>query len=320
MKATSKVKILKLAIVLALAVWMLSPEVSLITGGDGVDFSIGHESEFEVGDTTADAISNNLSSCLDEGAVEVTYGGNRSDLAYADCDRIAETIKASGASSYRAIDADKGTVVLESVDMSTETSQITLVRLNTTQSFIDSISPSLTVGFALGDSDVMIPTDSRIESADGKMDIYIDLPVGLYDIARDLGCELFIGMDIHYMGLMDLSVAIGNDETNAEDARISVAEGVCTISFDASAEDVADQIEGLDGAAICGQPVTSSVTPSSATASFPVGSSATLSSFLSSCLSAQGRLSLVHGSLDIELAGDQAEGLIGIIGMLEDSA
>lgn len=321
MNATGKVKLLKLVVVLALAIWMLLPEISIVTeGGDGLEFSIGSESVFEVGDTTEDAIRANLDSSVDAGAVQVSFGDVSMPIDGGGTEAAAAAIASSGASEYRAVDASGSTVTVRVVDMSTESAQRAAVRIESTERFINSLSPSMSVGFALGHSEVSIPTDSRIETDGGTMVVVIDIQKGLYDVARSLGCELVVGIDVRYLGMLEASVQAGFDDDGFEDAAVSVSGSVCTISFDPSAEDLASAAERLDGASVCGSVISSSVSPGSSSISFDIGASGSLSGFLEDSLGKAGTLSLAVGGRTLTLDGGAAEGVIDIAGILEASA
>lgn len=314
MKATSKVKALKYAIVLVLVIWMASPVISLFTEGDeGLSFSIGSESVFEVGDTTEDAIESNLENSRDEGAQRVLFANRTRDLGSGDLDALASEIKGSGASTYTAVDGDGLTVTVESVDASTAEARIQSVRVNATDRFLDSISPGMSIGFALGQSEVSVPTDSRIERGEGCMDIVVEIPRGLDEVAVDLGCELVICVDVHYMGLLDASVGVGMDDKEYRDAEITVSGSVCTVALDPDAD-----ASRLDGGRICG--ATASVSPSDGTVTFDIGASDSLSSFLESALEKDGSIDISYSGGSVSFDGEAARGIVEIVRILEGSA
>lgn len=314
MKTTSKVKALKYALVLVLAIWMALPVASLFTEGDGgIDYSVGSESVFTVGDTTEDAIESNLESSRDEGAQRVSFADLSRDLGSGDLDALASEIKASGASAYTAVDGEGRTVTVDSVDMSTDDARIQAVRVNAADRFLDSISPEMSVRFALGDSEVSIPTDSRIDRGDGFMDIVVEIPRGLDEVAVDLGCELAVCVDIHYMGLLDASVDVGLDENEYRDASVSVAGSVCTVTLDPDAD-----ATRLDGGRICGS--AASVSSSGSVVTFDIGASGSLSSFLESALGRDGSIVIAYSGGSVSFDGDAARGIVEIVRILEGSA
>lgn len=312
MRTTSKVKALKYAIVLVLVIWMALPVASLFTeGDDGFAFSIGSESEFEVGETTEDAIRSNLEDSLSNGAVGVRFDGDYRDLRSEDIGSIAAAIRSSGASSYTAVDGNGRTVTLDSIDLSTDDAQVHAVRVNATDRFLDSISPSMTMEFALGDSDVSVPTDSRIVRNEGSMDIIVEVPQGLYDLATDLGCELVIMVGVHYMGLLEASVDVGMDDEGHRDADISVSGSSCTVTLDPDVD-----LTDLDDVAICG----SEATLSGNALTFDIGGHRDLASFLESYLTSHGHIEVRYTGGSVSLSGAAANGIIGIVGILEGRA
>lgn len=335
MKAVTKTKIFVGIVTIAVLLVMVVPGLSLIfkDGNIGLNMEMGSESVFDVtDDTTIQSIQTNLDNSYDKNARKVTYDGIVDSLT-SDNQTLAEKIHDRAVTKGQAITVtltDDGgkTVLLDYLDVSTESEVIMLIHMTTSPLATKTIEPNLSLYFDNGD--YRADTDTSISIDNGVIEFRISIPESVFIMAQMLGCNTVIDIDINYVKMMTIDVNIDLGNLSGAESDITIENGEEKISIDLSGSENPDEYFGYieeylpTGTKVNGIPLDIVVdkTSYSITVVADVGTSS-LSQMLTESLEANGGclvLTTNDPAQTITIPADQAEDIIDLLATLEGVA
>lgn len=211
MKAGTKARLVRFALIIGFSIFMVVPAVSLITDtGDNAPVQIGVPAEYDIRDMTEDDLVGNISTAIsNRPGCSITYGDETVGLDGADLDKVASDITASGSPTAIVVDQNGNTVIQSEIVMTDAVSYTIVTGIKATGMLASTSEVIMSMHITTGD--VRMEADVRTMSSGDFMRVEMTIPNIVMVLAEAVDAEVGMDVGLNYNKLIGFSINTGSN-------------------------------------------------------------------------------------------------------------